>query len=157
MKKIISVYNTSSSTAVALLVARIGIAALMLTHGLPKLMMIFSGAPLQFPPVMGMSPELSLTLVVFAEVFCSLFILAGFGTRIAVLPLAFTMLVAALFFHAADPFSAKEPALLYLLGYAVLLIAGSGKYSVDYLLQGNKTVIGNKHSTAEDRAFAINQ
>jgi putative oxidoreductase len=143
MKKIISVNNTSNTTDIALLIARIGVAALMLTHGIPKLLMLFSGAPVQFPPVMGISAELSLSLTVFAEVLCSLFILAGFATRIAVIPLAITMLVAALLIHSADPFAKQEPALQYLLVYLVLVFAGSGKYSIDYLLHNKKTTAGH--------------
>lgn len=135
MKKILSVNNTSNTTDLALLIARVGIAALMLTHGIPKLLMLFSGAPVQFPPVMGMSAELSLSLTVFAEVFCSVFILAGFATRLAVVPLAITMLVAVFLILGADPLKVKEPALQYLLVYIVLAVAGSGKYSLDYLVQ----------------------
>ena len=70
MNKILNVNKAGSFTDIALLVARAGIAAFMLTHGIPKLVMLFSGGPIQFPPVMGMSPELSLGLEVFAEVFC---------------------------------------------------------------------------------------
>ncbi|RYY50981.1 MAG: DoxX family protein [Chitinophagaceae bacterium] len=135
MKKIMQVNKAANATDVGLLLARLGIAALMLTHGLPKLMMLFSGAPVQFPPVMGMSVGLSLSLAVFAEVGCSLMLLFGFATRMAVLPLISTMLVAALFIHAADPFAKQEPALQYLLVYILLLFSGSGRYSVDYLLQ----------------------
>ncbi len=140
MKKLFSVNNNSTVTDMALLVARIGIAVLMLTHGIPKMMMLFSGAPLQFPSVMGMSAELSLGLAVFAEVVCSIFLIAGFATRIAVIPLIVTMVIAAFFIHAADPFSVKEPSLQYLLVYVVLLFVGSGKLSVDYLLQNKKLV-----------------
>jgi putative oxidoreductase len=136
MKKILSVHKTTTATDIALLVARTGIGALMLTHGIPKLIMLFTGAPVQFPPIMGMSAEVSLGLTVFAEVVCSVFLLAGFATRIAAFPLAVTMLVAVFLVHAADPLSVKEPALQYLLVYVVLLVAGSGRYSVDYLLQG---------------------
>lgn len=132
MKKIL---NVTPATDMALLIARIGIAALMLTHGLPKLGMLLSGDPVSFPSVMGMSAALSLSFAVFAEVICSLFLLAGFATRLAAIPLIFTMAIAAVFIHAADPFGVKEPALLYLLGYLVLLLAGGGKYSLDYLLQ----------------------
>ena len=135
MKKLLNVNQTSNTTDVALLIARIGIAALMLTHGLPKLAMLFSGDPVQFLPLFGLSAELSLGLAVFAEVFCSLLLLVGFGTRLAVLPLITTMLVALIAVHAADPFAKQEPALHYLLVYVVLLFTGSGKYSVDYWLQ----------------------
>ena len=140
MKKILSVNNTSNATDLALLVARVGIAALMLTHGIPKMMMLFSGAPVQFPPVMGLSAELSLGLTVFAEVLCSVLLLAGFATRLATIPLIITMLVAAFIIHAADPFGKQEPGLQYLLVYIVLLFAGSGKYSFDYLLQEKRSI-----------------
>src|SRR5688572_3409784 len=110
----------------------------MLSHGIPKFIMLVSGTPIQFPSVLGMSAGLSLGLTIFAEVLCSVLILAGFATRLAVLPLIITMLVAILFYHAADPFAKQEPALQYLLVYVVLLVTGSGKYSVDYLFQGKK-------------------
>jgi putative oxidoreductase len=135
MKKLLNVNQTSTGVDAALLIARLGIGAMMLTHGLPKLAMLFSGDPVQFLPIMGLSPEFSLSLAVFAEVFCSILLLVGFGTRLAVLPLITTMLVALFTVHAADPFAKQEPAFHYLLVYVVLLLAGSGKYSVDYLLQ----------------------
>lgn len=148
MKKIISVSSTSLSTDLALLIARVGISVLMLTHGLPKLGKLFSGDPVQFLPFMGLSPEISLAMAVFAEVFCSIFILFGFATRLAVIPLAITMLVAVFLVHAADPFSVKESALHFLLVYVVLLFTGSGKYSVDYMLQGKEN---REHYRSEGR------
>lgn len=137
MKKILSVNNTSNATDIALLVARIGIAVLMLTHGVPKMTMLFSGAPVQFPPVMGLSAALSLGLAVFAEVLCSVLLIAGFATRLAVVPLIITMLIAVLFIHAADPFAKQEMGLHYLITYVMLLIMGSGRYSLDNYLFAN--------------------
>ena len=146
--------NKSSSTIhIALLIARVGIAALMLTHGIPKLITLLSAAPVQFPPILGMSAELSLGLAVFAEVFCSLFLLAGFATRLAAVPLIITMLVAVLFVHAPDPIGVKEPALHYLLVYIILLLTGSGKYSIDYLLQ-RKQATRYKGLKVNDPAYA---
>ena len=139
MKKLLSVNQNSQTTDIALLIARVGIAALMLSHGIPKLMMLLSGAPIQFPPIMGMSAEVSLGLAVFAEVFCSILLLAGFATRLATVPLIITMLVAVLLIHSADPFAKQEPGLHYLLVYVVLLFTGGGKFSLDYLLQRNKS------------------
>lgn len=157
MKKIIHVNKAAITTDIALLVARLGIATLMLTHGIPKMMMLFSGAPVQFPPVMGMSAELSLGLVVFAEVFCSLLLLAGFATRLATIPLIITMLVAVLLIHVADPLAKQEPALQYLLVYVVLLFAGSGKFSIDYLLQGKMTQNNSNRNAVPDPTLAIYQ
>jgi putative oxidoreductase len=154
MNKILNVNKAGNITDIALLVARTGIAALMLTHGIPKLLMLLSGAPVQFPPVMGMSAELSLSLAVFAEVFCSVLLLAGFATRLAVIPLIITMITALVFIHAADPFAKQELAFQYLLVYLVLLFAGSGRFSIDYLLQG-KNVPAN--ISMKRTALAINQ
>ena len=83
---------------------------------------------------MGMSPALSLTLAVFAEVICSLLLLFGLGTRLAVIPLIVTMLIAVFFIHGADPFAKQELGLHYLLVYLLLLFAGSGRYSLDKVL-----------------------
>ena len=142
MKNILRVNQASHTTDLALLMARIGIGLLMLTHGLPKLIILFSGEPVQFPGLFGLSAELSLGLTVFAEVLCSIFLIAGLGTRMAVLPLMTVMLVAVLYVHAADAFAKQEPGLQYLLVYVVLLLAGSGRYSIDYLLQPKTVTSG---------------
>ena len=157
MKKIIHVRKAATTTDIALLVARLGIAALMLTHGIPKMMVLFSGTPVEFPAIMGMSPELSLGLAVFAEVFCSILLIAGFATRLAVVPLIITMLVAALIIHGTEPFVKQESSLQYLLVYVVLFFTGSGKYSIDYLLQGKWTTTGYSVKEVQDPTYAIYQ
>ena len=134
MKKLFNIYPDHNSIDVALLVARIGIAGFMLTHGLPKLMMLFGDAPVQFPGIMGMGPEFALVLTVLAEVVCSILILLGLGTRLATIPLIFTMAVAVFYVHAADPFATQEMGLLYLLMYTTLFFLGSGKFSLDAAL-----------------------
>lgn len=132
MKKVIDIQPKNMD--VVLLIARIGIAGFMLTHGLPKLGMLFSDEPVMFPGILGMSPVLSLSLAVFAEVVCSILVLLGVVTRFAVIPLITTMLVAVFYFHLNDPFTSQEPGLLYLVVYMMLLVAGSGRYSIDRLL-----------------------
>ena len=155
MKKILRVNEATPTTHVALLIARIGIAGLMLTHGIPKLISLFSEGPVQFMPVMGMSAEFSLALAVFAEVFCSVLLLVGFATRLAVIPLITTMLVALFLVHSADPFAKQEPALHYLLVYIVLLLAGSGKYSLDYLFQSRTLVVENSEGAKSERSHSL--
>ncbi len=135
MKRIFSVQPNSTPIDVALLLLRVGVAALMLTHGVPKLLTLFSGEPVQFVTILGLTAEASLSLTVFAEVFCSVLLLTGFATRLATVPLIITMLVAIFSVHAEDPFGRKELAVFYLIIYTALLIAGSGKFSLDYLLQ----------------------
>ncbi len=117
-----------------LLILRIMAASLMLTHGYPKLMQLFSGEPVSFSSVMGMTPELSLLLAVFAEFFCSVFVFIGLFTRLATIPLIITMSVAAFHIHSSDLLAVKEKALLFLLIFTFLLLTGGGKYSVDGIL-----------------------
>ncbi len=113
-----------------LLILRIGASALMLTHGLPKLMKIIDGN-MQFGDPLGMGATTSLILATFAEAFCSILIMLGLATRLATIPLIITMATAAFIVHANDPFSYQEMPLLYLLIYITLLVTGAGKYSVD--------------------------
>ena len=134
MKKLFTIDPNPTNIDLALLVARVGVSASMLTHGLPKLMMLFGEGPVQFPGVLGMGPELSLVLAVFAEVLCVIFVLVGLGTRLASIPIIVTMVIAVFLIHAADPFAVKEMGLLYLFAYVVFFLVGSGKYSVDALL-----------------------
>lgn len=116
------------------LILRITLAAFMLTHGWPKLTRLFAGGEIQFGDPIGLGPAISLILVVFAEFFCSVLIGIGLGTRLAAIPLIITMAVAAFVAHGSDPFGRKEIALLYLLFYLTLLVIGSRKYSIDYLI-----------------------
>jgi putative oxidoreductase len=155
VKKIFNINSNTNPTDIALLIARIGITALVLTHGIPKLVMLLSGVPVQFPQMFGMSAELSLGLAIFAEVFCSLFLLIGFATRLAVVPLIIIMLVAVFVIHAADPFAVKEPALHYLLVYLVLLFTGSGKYSIDYLFKTKAVKLSHGDKEQQKQAYSI--
>lgn len=157
MKKLFTTNTKSLNNDLALFVGRIAIALLMLVHGLPKMQMLFSGDPIQFPPVLGMSAGLSLALAVFAEVFCSVLILVGFATRLATVPLIITMLVAVFSIHAADVFAKKELAVLYLSAYVVLFFAGSGKYSVDQILQPKWQAKYHPELKPEDPTLSIYQ
>ncbi|HKH59396.1 MAG TPA: DoxX family protein [Flavitalea sp.] len=134
MKKLLSVDQTIANRDIAILLLRVTVGALMLSHGIPKLISLFSGN-IQFPAIFGLSADLSLSLAVFAEVICSFLLIFGIGTRLAAIPLIITMLVAVFYVHADDPFARQEPGILYLLPYVILFITGSGKYSIDYLLQ----------------------
>ncbi|GAB3168820.1 DoxX family protein [Telluribacter humicola] len=133
MKRSFSTSYPSDYLPILLLIVRVGVAALMLTHGYPKLMKLLGGDfAFRDPIVLGSGT--SLVLAVLAEVVCSLLILIGAGTRLATIPLLFTMVVAAFIAHGSDPFGKKELPLLYMLMYLVLLVMGNGKYSVDHMV-----------------------
>ncbi len=123
--------TSQNNISIAILILRVAIGGMMLTHGLGKLTMLFGDGSIQFPDPMGVGSTISLVLAVFAEVFCSLFLIFGFATRFSAISLSVTMSVAAFIVHANDGFATKEMALLYLLIYVAITIVGAGKYSVD--------------------------
>ena len=114
----------------ALLILRLGAAGLMLTHGIPKINMLFA-SPIQFADPIGVGGTLSLILTIIGEVVAPLFVIAGFKTKIASIPTILTMAVAAFIVHANDSIDVKEKALLFLISFVVIFLAGPGKYSVD--------------------------
>src|SRR5680860_910447 len=128
------------SIDVVLFILRVGAEALILTHGIPKLLMLFGGGEIQFLDPVGLGMEISLTLSVFAEVICAVLLILGLASRLAAIPLIINMGVAFFIVHAQDPFQVKELALVYLLIFTTLLITGSGKYALDhYLLKRKKS------------------
>ena len=119
------------SVHIMLLLLRMVAAGFMLTHGIPKLTKLMAGAGIQFADPFGLGATPSFLLAIFAEVICSILVFVGLATRLATIPLIVTMCVAAFIAHANDPFGKKELALLYLLIFLFILIAGPGKYAID--------------------------
>ena len=121
------------------LLLRLGFGLYMLVgHGYSKLMMLCSDSEIKFFSFLGLSPKVSLGLTVFAEFVACVFIIIGYKTRLAALPIIITMFVAAFIVHGEDPWfmqlaegGSKEPAMLYLIGFLAIYCLGSGKYSVD--------------------------
>jgi putative oxidoreductase len=138
MKKLFHTGTREEYLDILFLLLRLALAVMMIRHGLPKLSRLLEGGEIQFGDPIGLGPAVSLALAVFAEFFCSILIGIGLGTRLASIPLIITMFVAAFIAHGADPFARKELALLYLLYYITLLVVGSRRYSVDYLLTRRK-------------------
>ncbi|MCY1720691.1 DoxX family protein [Prolixibacteraceae bacterium Z1-6] len=133
MRKLFETRIYSTGLNIGLLLLRLSAGGFMLTHGYPKLQRVLSGE-FRFGDPLGLGPEVSLVLAVFAEFGCSLLLMLGLGTRLATIPLIVTMLVAAFISHGSDPFARKELALMYLVSYVVLLLNGAGKISLDQLL-----------------------
>ncbi|HPW94432.1 MAG TPA: DoxX family protein [Fibrobacteraceae bacterium] len=138
MKKILDLcFNPgeySNNISLSLLFLRLIVGGFMLTHGIGKWMMLIGDGPIRFADPIGIGVTASLALTVFAEVFCSLFLIFGFATRLAVIPLVITMLVATIVVHGADGFGKQELPLLYASIYVFLAVMGSGKFSVDQYL-----------------------
>lgn len=123
--------NYERKLNIVFLILRLAVGALMLTHGLGKFSKLFGDGPIQFADPIGIGATASLALAVFSEVFCSILIILGLGTRLAAVPLLITMLVAAIVIHANDPFGKQELPLLYTAIYFVIAFAGAGTISID--------------------------
>lgn len=100
-------------------------------HGWPKLQKLIAGGEIRFMDFLGLGPEISLGLAVFAELFCAILLAVGLFTRLSAIPLIITMFVAVFVAHWGDPYSDMEKGLLFLVPYVCLLLAGPGWYSID--------------------------
>lgn len=121
--------NTSMDFGVLLL--RLGVGSMMLVHGIPKLMMLFSGNWAAFADPLGIGNFLSLLLCVGAEVGCSVLLFFGLFTRLAALLLIINMCVALFLVLGLSGWGGQELAAIYLLIYLTLFYTGPGKFSLD--------------------------
>ena len=116
---------------IALLLLRIVFAGSMLYgHGLSKFYRLIEG-DLSFANPIGIGEAPTLVLAVFSEFLAPLFILVGYKTKIFSFFPAATLFVAAFIVHLSDPFARKEKAILFLIGFIVIMMMGPGKYSID--------------------------
>lgn len=121
------------STDLGILILRLFAGGAMITHGYPKFQKILAGN-FQFGDPLGVGPEVSLILAVFAELICSVLVIIGITTRLAVIPLIITMVVAFFMVHGTDDFKSRELAFLYLGVFVSLFFTGPGKFSADRVL-----------------------
>lgn len=131
MKRLLSTAcsETSFNIAVLLIRATFGILLLM-NHGIEKLKH-FAQMQHKFADPFHIGSTPSLMLVLFAEVFCSVFIILGLFTRLMAIPVVITMLVAVFLINKGYREPGQELAVLYLAGFFSILLMGSGKYSID--------------------------
>jgi len=122
----------------AKLIARLGFGGLMIPHGYSKLMKLFAPGDISFADPIWLGPDISLYLTIFAELICAVLLIVGFKTRWVVIPPIITMMVAAFIVHGDDPWGKKEFALLYLVGYMIIMLLGPGRYSLDHYLNSRK-------------------
>ncbi len=133
MKKLLSTKYSAGAFNAAMLLLRLGVGILMMNHGYSKLIH-FGEKQHSFMNFMGLGSSMSLALLVFAEFFCSLFLILGLFTRLACIPLIIATCVMVFKAHNGDIMGEGEVASLFLTGYLVLLFVGPGKVSVDGMI-----------------------
>lgn len=118
-----------------LLILRLSIGVLMILHGISKLMHGADGIE-QMLIASGL-PAFIVYGVYIGEVVAPLFIILGYGTRVAAAIFAFNMIVAVAMAHAGDIFTLNgaggwmlELQALYFFGAVALMFTGGGKYAL---------------------------
>ena len=133
MRKLLSTKYSAGAFNTAVLMLRLISGFLMMNHGYGKLVH-FTETAQHMPNLFHIGQNVTTALVIFAEFFCSLFIILGLFTRFACVPLIITMAYALFITHNADFFGKGEVPTLYLVVFAVLLLVGPGRASVDSLI-----------------------
>ena len=130
MKKFFSIKYSDNGISFAALVLRLALGIMILPYGFSKLMS-FSSRSASFADPFHIGSTASMSLAIFAEVFCSVFIILGLFTRFACIPLIVVMAVALGYANHWQIFGGGEKAAVYLAGLIALLFIGPGKISID--------------------------
>ena len=109
----LSTHYNAFSFNTAMLVLRLTMGMLMMSHGYDKLVH-FSEKKAVFYNFLSLGSTTSLMLCIFAEFFCALFVMIGLFTRLAAVPLVVVMSIAVFSVHKMDFFDTGEAASLYL-------------------------------------------
>lgn len=108
--------------------------SLAFAHGIGKIPpdegLISGAASLGFP-----MPVVFAWAAGLSEFLGGIFLALGLFTRVSAFFIAFTMLVAILGVHGADPYQKKELAFMYFFVATAFLLKGSGDWSVDSFLR----------------------
>jgi putative oxidoreductase len=98
MKKITSTSYSEWAFNLAMLLIRLGAGSMIMMAGYNKLIH-FADMKNKFINFMGLGVTTSLCLVIFAEFFCAIFLMLGFLSRLAAIPLIINMSVALFMAH----------------------------------------------------------
>lgn len=144
MKKIFLNAANPVNLSFGLLLIRVVIGILMAFYGYEKLIHFDEMASSDFwsknVSFLGMTGKTPLALTIFAEFFCSLFLIVGLLTRLTLIPLIICMgyIVAVVgqfsIVEAGDHGSNLNSAFVYFIIYIGLFFTGSGKYSLDAMI-----------------------
>ena len=133
MKKLFSARYGAGAVNTAMFILRIGFGILLFNHGYQKIIH-FNATTEHMPALFGLSASVRASMVIFAEFFCSLFIILGLFTRLSCIPIIISLSVALYKSHGMDVFGPGQAATLFLIGFIVILLIGPGKASVDAMI-----------------------
>ncbi len=141
-KKFYILSSGYSYTNMGRLFLRLFVGIMLMQFGIRQISALESPT-INFPHVLGLGSEASMILMIAIEIGCSLFIMAGFLTRLMTLPPLVAMIIAE--YYLLNNAVSTETWMLnwWQLGYLpimfaaiyfFLILVGPGKISVDYFL-----------------------
>lgn len=136
MKKLLSTQYSDAAFNFSVLLIRLAFGILMIMkHGIPHIME-FSTLQYKFYNFLGIGSRFSLLLALFAELFCSMFLILGLFTRFSVIPLIILLMVGIFGANAGKSLIHSELAILYVAVFIGILFVGPGRISIDGMMRG---------------------
>lgn len=133
MRKLLSTKYNAGAYNTGLLILRLAAGILMANHGYMKLDH-YNEMSSQFTSFIGLSPAISLGLLIFSELVCAILVVLGLFTRFACIPLIISCTYALSKAHHWDFFGKGELIALFLAAFLTLLFTGPGKASIDNMI-----------------------
>lgn len=139
MSKFFSSKLAPNSVNTGLFVIRAIFGIFLCIHGWQKLTH-FSEYASDFPDPLHVTHPVSLGLTIFAEFFCSAFVVLGLFTRLAAVPVVICMTIVTYVINRHAPITGEgsqghEMGILFLAAFTAILFAGGGRFSLDGLIR----------------------
>ena len=134
MNRFLSTKYSAGAFNFGMLILRVVTGLLLISHGYSKLVS-FNKLQYTFMNFMGLGSTVSLILIIFAEVFCSIFLILGLFTRFTVIPIIIGMSVVVFIASHGHIFGSGERGMMYLAASIAILFCGPGKISIDGMLR----------------------
>ncbi len=133
MNRFFSTKYSAGAFNFGMLVLRVVTGALLMSHGYSKLIQ-FSTLRFKFMNFLNIGSTASLSLIIFAEFFCGIFLILGLFTRFACIPIIIGMSVVVFIATHGHVFAEGEKGAFFLAAAITILFCGPGKISVDGLI-----------------------
>lgn len=133
MNRFLSTKYSAGAFNFGMLVLRVVTGMLLVSHGYSKLIQ-FGSLKYKFMNFMHLGSTASLSLIIFAEFLCGIFLILGLFTRFACIPIIIGMCVVSFIASHGNIFAEGEKGFFYLAASITILFCGPGKISVDGMI-----------------------
>ena len=102
-------------------------------HGAKKIIN-FQDEVQHIPDPFNMGGYTATVIAIFSNVVCSIFVALGLFTRAFAIGAFMIPFIGLLIVHAGDPWAVKDVPLMYSIAFAVIIVLGPGKFSLDRVI-----------------------